>query len=338
MMSNPLISIIVPVYNVEQYLDKCVESIVNQTYKNLEIILVDDESPDTCPVMCDEWAKKDSRIKVIHKKNGGVSSARNSALDIASGDYIAFADSDDWLEQNMYKILVDYAVEYDADIVKCLFYKNEENGIQTVFGNTDIPDKYYNDSFELRKSVITYDDFACVFNGIFKRKAFDNIRFNEKIRISEDLLINYKLNSCINKKVLVKKPLYHYRINADSVMHTNNVNKFMDVTITAEYIWQHEFECEKMRDSLCNYYVTTIFSLIYHLIKFGVKGSDKNYIKAKTLLKDKKSYLKKAGLSKANKCKLFLFFNMPSVFRLLVDRRIKNENSESFNQCNSSNI
>lgn len=333
-----LISVIVPVYNVEKYLDRCVESIVNQTYKNLEIILVDDESPDNSPRMCDEWAKKDSRIKVIHKKNGGVSSARNAALDIAAGDYIAFVDSDDWIEQDMYKKLVDYAVNYDADIVKCLFYKNESNGFQTAFGNADSPDKLYNNSFELRKSVITYEDFASVFNGIYKRKAFENIRFNEKIRISEDLLINYKLNSCVNKKVIVKKYLYHYRINENSVMHTNNSDKFMDVAITADYIWEHEINCQKMRDSLCNYYVATIFSLIYYLIKFGVKSNDENYIKARFLLKNKKFFLKNANLSRSNKYKLFLFFYMPSFFRFLVNRRIKNENAESFNKCNSSNL
>ena len=99
-MNKPLVSVIVPVYKVEDYLDKCVKSIVAQTYENLEIILVDDGSPDNCPSMCDSWAQKDSRIKVIHKENGGVSSARNSALDAAAGDYICFVDSDDFIEPN----------------------------------------------------------------------------------------------------------------------------------------------------------------------------------------------------------------------------------------------
>ena len=97
-----MISVIVPVYNAEKYLDKCVESIVNQTYKDLEIILVDDGSPDNCPAMCDEWAKKDGRIKVIHKSNGGVSSARNVGLDSFSGEYVTFIDSDDYIESSMF--------------------------------------------------------------------------------------------------------------------------------------------------------------------------------------------------------------------------------------------
>ena len=114
-----LISVIVPIYNVEKYLDRCVDSIINQTYKNLEIILVDDGSPDNCLAICDSWAEKDRRIKVIHKENGGVSSARNSALDIASGDYIGFVDSDDWIEPDMYEILIKNAKKYDADISRC---------------------------------------------------------------------------------------------------------------------------------------------------------------------------------------------------------------------------
>ena len=112
-----LISVIVPVYNVENYLDKCIESIVNQTYKNLEIILVDDGSLDSSSKICDEWAVKDNRIKVIHKTNGGVSSARNEGLKNANGDFIAFVDSDDWLELNMYEKLISKQKETNTDIV-----------------------------------------------------------------------------------------------------------------------------------------------------------------------------------------------------------------------------
>ncbi|HEY8803664.1 MAG TPA: glycosyltransferase, partial [Clostridium sp.] len=104
-MQNPLISIIVPIYKVEVYIRNCVDSILNQTYKNLEIILVDDGSPDNCGNICEEYSSKDKRIKVIHKKNGGLSSARNAGLDIASGEYIGFIDSDDWIEGDMYESL-----------------------------------------------------------------------------------------------------------------------------------------------------------------------------------------------------------------------------------------
>ena len=121
MNSQPKISVIVPVYETEGLLDRCVESIVGQTYKNLEIILVDDGSPDNCPAMCDEWAEKDSRIRVIHKENGGVSSARNAALDIATGDYIGFVDSDDWIEPEMYSSLIQKISESGKNIALCSY-------------------------------------------------------------------------------------------------------------------------------------------------------------------------------------------------------------------------
>ena len=116
-----LISVIVPVYKVEAYLDRCVQSIVDQTYTNLEIILVDDGSPDRCPQMCDEWAKRDNRIRVIHKENGGLSDARNAGMQAASGTYIAFVDSDDWLELRCIEYLYQTAEKNACEIVGCAF-------------------------------------------------------------------------------------------------------------------------------------------------------------------------------------------------------------------------
>lgn len=119
MESKPLISVIIPVYNVEKYLDRCVQSVVDQIYSNLEIILVDDGSPDNCPAICDTWAEKDSRIKVIHKRNGGLSDARNAGMAIAGGDFIGFVDSDDWIETEMYQSLYQRMCDDDSDIAAC---------------------------------------------------------------------------------------------------------------------------------------------------------------------------------------------------------------------------
>lgn len=126
-MEEPLISVIVPVYKVEPYLDKCISSIVNQTYKNLEIILVDDGSPDNCPTMCDAWAEKDSRIRVIHKTNGGLSDARNAGMTVATGELMAFVDSDDWIVPDMYEYLYQRLTEDNSDIAAC--------GVQMVWEN-----------------------------------------------------------------------------------------------------------------------------------------------------------------------------------------------------------
>ena len=126
-MEEPLISVIVPVYKVEPYLDKCISSIANQTYKNLEIILVDDGSPDNCPAMCDAWAEKDSRIRVIHKPNGGLSDARNAGMAVATGELMAFVDSDDWIVPDMYEYLYQRLTEDNSDIAAC--------GVQMVWEN-----------------------------------------------------------------------------------------------------------------------------------------------------------------------------------------------------------
>ena len=122
---NQKISIIVPVYKVEKYLNECIESIINQTYKNLEIILVDDGSPDNCPMICDKYALDDLRIKVIHKKNAGLMAAWISGLELATGEYIGFVDSDDFIELDMYEVMIKSLVENDADLIQCNMWRND---------------------------------------------------------------------------------------------------------------------------------------------------------------------------------------------------------------------
>ena len=130
MMKSDLISIIVPVYKVEKYIDECIKSIINQTYTNLEIILIDDGSPDNCGKICDEYAKNDKRIKVIHQKNMGQSVARNVGLEYAKGDYIGFVDSDDYIKNNMFEVLHNNLVSYNADISICNIIKVKNNKLE----------------------------------------------------------------------------------------------------------------------------------------------------------------------------------------------------------------
>ena len=125
---KPKVSIIVPVYNVEKYLDRCMESLLNQTLKDIEIILVDDGSPDNCPQMCDDYAKTDSRVKVVHKANAGLGYARNSGLDVASGEYVAFVDSDDYVDTKIYESLLLEAENSGADVVFCKYYTEQTDG------------------------------------------------------------------------------------------------------------------------------------------------------------------------------------------------------------------
>ena len=120
-MTHPKVSVIVPIYNVEKYLDECMVSLLNQTLKDIEIILVDDESPDNCPKMCDEYANKDKRVKVVHKKNGGLGFARNSGLDVATGEYVAFIDSDDWIKPTHLECFINYSEGVANQVFVTLF-------------------------------------------------------------------------------------------------------------------------------------------------------------------------------------------------------------------------
>lgn len=126
-MSQPKVSIIVPIYNVEKYLDRCVQSLIHQTLKNIEIILVDDGSPDNCPAMCDEYAKQDNRIKVVHKKNAGLGMARNSGIEVATGEFVAFVDSDDYVDTSMFELLYKEALKTQADAVFCAYQIHDKN-------------------------------------------------------------------------------------------------------------------------------------------------------------------------------------------------------------------
>ena len=159
MNKEPMVSVIVPIYNVEKYLKRCIDSILNQTYKNLEIILVDDGSPDKCPQICDEYAKSDKRIKVIHKQNAGVSAARNDGLAIAQGDLIGFVDSDDFIHPSMYEEMVNYLVSQDCDLVSCGFseFSDDDN-------NCDI-------------DLISYRKETLKRNAAIKKSFEKNIKF-----------------------------------------------------------------------------------------------------------------------------------------------------------------
>jgi len=221
-VDEPLISIIVPIYKVENYIRCCIDSILNQTYRNLEIILVDDGSPDNCPGICDEYKGIDKRIKVIHKKNGGLSSARNAGLDIASGQYIGLIDSDDFIESDMYEALYAASEKYNADISVCGRYIVEGNRI-TSYSDTEEP-KVYNRYQALRQIVL--DDF---YNGInnyawdklYKKSLFDNIRYPEGKHF-EDIFTTYKLFSISSKIVHIQSPKYYYLQREDSIIGSTN--------------------------------------------------------------------------------------------------------------------
>lgn len=216
-----LVSIIVPVYKVEQYLHECVDSILAQTYKNIEVILVDDGSPDGCPQICDEYASKDSRVRVIHKLNGGLSDARNFGLDVAKGKYVTFCDSDDKIDSQMIATLMNFAFNYKADIIGC------ESVMFDTENLTEIP--IYHSSIEMvehnaEKSTIrllygSMDSSVC--NKLFRREIIGEIRFI-KGRYNEDIIFLAKMFTRCSKMLQINDAFYRYRITDGSITHTFN--------------------------------------------------------------------------------------------------------------------
>lgn len=235
--NNPLISVIVPVYKVEEYLDECIVSIINQTYKNLEIILVDDGSPDTCPKMCDDWVKRDSRIRVIHKRNGGLSDARNAGLDVCCGEYIAFVDSDDYIASELYENLFANIIETSSDISVSKIF-NLENGKVTEYdksGNILKDTTETMTGMEYLKSYIGGKIENASWNKLYRRECFSNIRFKVG-RNNEDFLMFYDMCREISRISFVDYFGYYYRQREGSIVHDPNRFLYYDVIKNIEEI------------------------------------------------------------------------------------------------------
>lgn len=234
MQNESKISVIIPVYNVEMYLTKCIESVINQTYNNIEIILVDDGSTDKSGKICDYFSKRDSRIKVIHKENGGLSDARNVGLQNASGDYIAFVDSDDWLEEDMYECLYNLIYEYQADISMCAANSVDVDG--KIVGSGRFPDKgknyenvkVYVDSEILKAHLSKTNDInAGVWNKLYRRNIVDGIEF-PKSKLYEDVFTMYKYLDRASKVVKTRSHKYNYFQREDSICRKKFCKKNFD--------------------------------------------------------------------------------------------------------------
>ena len=269
------ISVIIPVYNVEQYLEKCLDSILNQTYKNIEIILVNDGSIDKSGLICDEYSRKYNNIKVFHKENGGVSSARNLGITVAKGEYITFADPDDFLNKDMYKILYENAKNYNSDITICSVNEIRENVIATEdntgkinkYSKKDAINGYFNDIYPFNHNYL--------WNKLFKRAMFDEIKLNEKITYQEYSEIMIKLLNLSENIIYVGIPLYNYDLRLGS-LSSGNISKSK---ITAERAFYSIYEYTK--ENICEYkdkallkYISLVFNIVIEIIKSGDQYND----------------------------------------------------------------
>lgn len=223
MKYNPLVSVVVPIYKTEAYLSRCIESICSQTYKKLEILLVDDGSPDACPHICDNYALLDKRIKVIHKNNGGISSARNTGLNAMSGDYVTFIDSDDFLHKDCIRYLTYLALRKDAQVTACGLYKGSDSSFDNVSvkGRTRIYEKV--EAFLSRKIK------SGIVGKLFQSSLFDELRFPESDHFNyEDEALYYKLVDRCQNMAITEKPLYYYYQSPESTTRITNHHKTTD--------------------------------------------------------------------------------------------------------------
>lgn len=245
-----LVSIIVPIYNVEKYLDKCIKSIINQTYSNIEIILVDDGSPDRCGQICDAYAKKDPRIQVLHKKNGGLSDARNEGVKLATGKYLAFVDSDDYIARDLVEKTLSKAEENQCDMVLYDYYYIEPNGRE--IRSTVVPDNKVI-SLETEPLLLLAATSACA--KLFRRDFYLNVNcpFPKGIYF-EDLATTSIFFMKARRVYYIKEPLYYYINRENSIMTGKNYEKSShDKILALDYIlkaYKNQGLYEKYREEL----------------------------------------------------------------------------------------
>lgn len=293
-MMNYKISVIVPVYNVEKYIDKCLNSIVNQTNKNLEIILIDDGSTDRSGDICEQYAMCDSRIKVIHQKNQGLSSARNRGLDIASGEYIGFVDSDDWISIDMYQILLTTALKYNADIVECGYEKVYENKEYIIDSNIEITEDkiFILNNIEALHEEMQWGKFTAIAcNKLYRKCLF--LKFRYPIgKCHEDEHLTYKLLYSCNRLVSINEiKLYYYLQKREGSITAKFTEKNLD--IYDAYEEKTIFFYKNVRvlyGEMLNNLLWLIFYLIYQSEIYSIKCKKVNDIYNRTK-KNKKKYL-----------------------------------------------
>ena len=275
-----LISVIVPVYNVEKYLPRCIDSILKQTYKNIEILLIDDGSTDMSPLICDRYASKFKNISVYHKKNGGISSARNYGLDRISkkSNYIAFVDSDDFINPKMYEILYDNLTEYNCDIPVCNFSKvYDENCVENISNNiTTVTMKEYMNSY--------FDDFFrtnVVWNKLYKVGRVKDIRFKEG-KIYEDIFYSPQVICKANKIVINESNLYYYYQRQGSILNGgNNPNGWSDFFDASESLvkWGIKIKNKIFTMKAVDYYLGALLNRSVEL--YGDNENEYSFYKRK---------------------------------------------------------
>jgi len=271
MEQSALISVIVPIYNVEAYLPRCVDSICAQTYRNLEIILVDDGSPDGSGAICDAYAQKDARVRVIHKENGGLSSARNAGINIAQGEYLAFVDSDDWIEQDSYACLLSALQKYDAKLVCGGRYDVDGATLEKKVGLCPQKDECITGE-EMAGRIFIWDNCdssAC--DKLYHRSLFENFRYPEG-RVCEDVPVTYRIVLQAGRVVMCAKPFYNYFHRPGSISNSSVSEKTFHFSEHTAVIYPYIREHYPAIADKARY--QRVRSLAYNLLTLDLAGKE----------------------------------------------------------------
>jgi glycosyltransferase involved in cell wall biosynthesis len=310
-----IVSVIVPVYNVQSFLNECLDSIVNQTYENLEILLVDDGSTDSSGKICENYREKDGRVKVIHKANGGLSSARNAGLDLAIGDYVLFIDSDDWISHNYIQSLID-CVETNRDInIACSKIRQiKSNSMDEEIFLRTLKDGVYN-KVDVVKKILLEEIGSQVVKGLYKRELWDSIRFPLN-RLYEDIPTTYKVFANASKIQFISNSTYFYRYHDASISHSNKKTSYQ-IFLGFFERWKHSIVFyPDIADDCCsiasNYAISSLFHS-YGALKYPC---DRALLK-KFINDNKKVFFNNKYCLKSRKFFIFIYLYFRPLFCLL---------------------
>lgn len=321
MMKNVLVSVIVPVYKVELYLERCLESIINQTYKDLEIILVDDGSPDKCPEICDQYAEYDKRVKVIHKPNGGLSSARNAGIDVMNGEYVTFIDSDDFISEDAIEKWVHYIKEYHANIVV---------GKYQIYNKGDILERNSTGKVEkwsvcdaLRYMFIIDGKLCSAWGKLYDARLFERLRYPEEIQYAEDMYVIHLLFHEAENIVFTNDVQYYYSQEGASLVRSAfSEKKLQRVEAVEKWIDFIEEFYPELKEEIVSFYGGVLIDLCMEIESNSAEYAKAAYRKYRDILiKRYQCFRKNKYIGKNNVIKLFMIKNKCTLPYQLFRRR-----------------
>lgn len=326
---KPAVSIIVPMYNVEKYLKRALDSILKQTLKDIEIILINDGSPDKCGEIADSYSKLDNRIKVIHQKNSGAAKARNIGLEAANGKFIGFLDPDDWVEEDMYEKLYTAAEDDNADLVICSFFTEYEETGSNGISHYQYEARHFRTAKDVRENIVKQliikgQGAAVIWNSLYRRDIILNncIHF-ENIRIFEDYVFNMRFLAHVQSARYINVPLYHYRLQSQSVSRTFKEDMFeilLKVHEHKERFMKKVEICDtqsQLEDT--KWFLRTTRTCI--LLEFMLSKSDsifKKYKRIRSTVKNEKSLRMANDMIKSGESNLFALLITKSAVPLIT--------------------